>query len=163
VSVRVTLNNYETLIANAERRALLLQESEIVPRISDLHAIAASTLGKLELEYSGEDRSERETFERLLRRAVLAVFDSLIDLEALQPVIRYFEGGWGVEVSDSMPAVEYLEGIRAIPGLREALERLGPFESPALMASATELILEGLHLHQKLNKETKGGRATYRA
>jgi hypothetical protein len=30
------------------------------------------------------------------------------------------------------------------------------------MASATEFVLEGLHLHQRLNKEVEGGRATYR-
>jgi hypothetical protein len=30
------------------------------------------------------------------------------------------------------------------------------------MASATEFILEGLHLHQKLNKQSEGGRQTYR-
>ena len=75
---------------------------------------------------------------------------------------RYFEEGWGVEVSDAMPAEEYLEGVRAIPGLREAIERLGPFESPGLMAAATEFLLEGLHLHEKLNKEQKGGRYVYR-
>jgi magnesium chelatase subunit I len=61
-----------------------------------------------------------------------------------------------------MPSEEYLEGIRAIPGLREAIDRLGPSESPALMASAAELVLEGLHLHQRLNKDVEGGRVTYR-
>ena len=62
-----------------------------------------------------------------------------------------------------MRADEYMEGVREIPGLREAIAEMGPFESPALVASATEFLLEGLHLHQKLNKDTEGGRATYRA
>jgi hypothetical protein len=31
------------------------------------------------------------------------------------------------------------------------------------MAAATEFLLEGLHLHQKLNKEQEGGRYVYRA
>jgi len=163
VSVRVTLNNYETLIANAERRAVVVGEQEIVPRISDLHAISASMLGKLEFEYTGEERSERDAFERLVGRAVLAVFDEAVAPADLETVVGYFEGGWGVEVSDQMPAAEYLEGISAIPGLRDAIVALGSFESPALMASATEFILEGLHLHQKLNREVSGGRVTYRA
>ncbi|MBM4269545.1 MAG: magnesium chelatase [Deltaproteobacteria bacterium] len=162
VSVRVSINNYETLIANAERRALLLGEHEIVPRISDLHAVSASMLGKLEFEYTGEERSEQEAFERLLNRAVLAVFDRTVNPAELAGIVGYFEGGWGVEVSDRMPATEYLEGIGAIPGLRDAISRLGSFESPALMAAATEFLLEGLHLHQKLNKEVSGGRVTYR-
>jgi hypothetical protein len=40
---------------------------------------------------------------------------------------------------------------------------LGTFESPGLMAAAIEFVLEGLHLHQKLNKDRDGGRYTYRA
>lgn len=163
VSVRATINNYETLIANAERRAVILGENEIVPRISDLHAASASMLGKLEFEYSGEGRSEMESFERLVSRAVLAEFEEGMAGSDLTGVVGYFEAGWGVEVSDSMPATEYLEGITAIPGLREAIDALGPFESPALMASATEFVLEGLHLNQKLNRDAEGGRVTYRA
>jgi magnesium chelatase subunit I len=163
VSVRVTLNNYETLIANAERRAVRLGENEIVPRISDLHAVAASTLGKLELEYTGDDRADEAPLERLVNRAILAVFDRSMVAERLTRISEYFAGGWGVEVSDTMRADQYLDDIRAIPGLREAIGELGPFESPALMASAAEFIFEGLHLHQKLNKDTEGGRITYRA
>ena len=71
--------------------------------------------------------------------------------------------GWGVEVSDQMAPEEYLEGIRHIPGLREGVALLGAFESPALMATAIEFVLEGLHLHQKLNKDRSGGRYAYRA
>ena len=55
------------------------------------------------------------------------------------------------------------EQYRETPGLREAVAQLGPFESPGLMAAAIEFVLEGLHLHQKLNKDRAGGRYTYRA
>jgi magnesium chelatase subunit I len=163
VSVRVTINNYESVLSNAEKRALRLGEPEIVPRLSDLPSVFASTAGKIELEYPGEDAKEEELIDRLLNRAVLKVFDKYVSVGDLQRIVDYFEGGWGVEVSDSMPAEEYLEGVRAIPGLREAIERLGPFESPGLVAAATEFLLEGLHLHQKLNKEQQGGRYVYRA
>jgi len=68
-----------------------------------------------------------------------------------------------VEVSDAMPAEEYLDGVRAIAGLRQGIRVLGGVESPGFIAAATEFILEGLHLHQKLNKDRDGGRYTYRA
>jgi magnesium chelatase subunit I len=161
VSVRVTINNFETLISNAEKRALRCKESEIVPRISDLHAMLASTTGKIEMEYVGEDKKEGEVVEKLLNRSIVKVFDQHFSLNSLQKVVEYFNAGWGVEVSDQMPSQEYLEGIKEIPGLKEAIRSLGIQESPALMASATEFVLEGLHLHQKLNKEIEGGRATY--
>ena len=163
VSVRVTINNYESILSNAEKRALRLREAEIVPRLSDLPSLFASTAGKIEVEYSGEDVKEEDVIERLLNRAILKVFDKYVKLEDLKKAIEYFEQGWGVEVSDRMPSEEYREGIRAIPGLREAIVALGPFESPGLMAAAAEFLLEGLHLHQKLNKEQEGGRYVYRA
>lgn len=161
VSVRVTINNYESLISNAEKRAVRLREPEIVPRISDLHAICASTAGKIEIEYSGEERKEVEIIERLLNRAVLKTFDKYFSVDALRPMVEHFEAGWGVQIGDMMRADEYLEGVRALPGLREAVLVLGPIESPGFIAAATELVLEGLHLHQKLNKDHEGGRFSY--
>jgi magnesium chelatase subunit I len=161
VSVRVTINNYESIVSNAEKRALRCKESEIVPRISDLHSVLASTSGKIEMEYVGEDKKEDEVVEKLLNRSIVKVFDQHFSLNGLQKVVEYFNSGWGVEVSDQMPSPDYLEGIKEIPGLKEAIRSLGIQESPALMASATEFVLEGLHLHQKLNKEIEGGRVTY--
>jgi len=163
VSVRVTINNCESLLSNAEKRAVRLGETEIVPRMTDLHALYASTAGKIEVEYAAEERSEAEIIERLLNRAVLAVFDQRFKLEDLTAIVAHFEAGWGVEVSDVMPAEDYLEGVQAIPGLRDAVRRLGPYESPGFIAAATELVLEGLHLHQKLNRDSEGARWSYKA
>ncbi|MGH7813599.1 MAG: sigma 54-interacting transcriptional regulator [Candidatus Binataceae bacterium] len=163
VSVRVTINNFESAISNAEKRAVINGENEIVPRISDLHALHASTAGKLELEYAGEDKKEEDLVGRLIDRAVLKVFDRCVKLDDLKKVSAYFEQGWGVEVSDTAPASEYLEPLREVAGLREAIAQLGPFETPGLMAAASEFIFEGLHLHQRLNKDRHGGRFAYRA
>jgi magnesium chelatase subunit I len=161
VSVRVTINNYENMISNAEKRALRLREPEVAPRVSDLHCLLASTSGKIEIEYVGDDRKEDELVQKLLNRSVVKVFDQYFTVNALQKMVDYFNSGWGVEVSDAMPSKDYLEAIKEIPGLKEAIRTLGPMESPALMAGAIEFIMEGLHLHQKLNKEVEGGRVTY--
>ncbi len=161
VSVRISINNYESMISNAEKRALRIGETAIVPRVSDLHAVLPSTCGKIEVEYVGEEKNEEELIERLLNKAILKTFDSRFDLTGLQSVIEYFNSGWGVEVSDEMRSEDYLEGIKEIPGLQEAIRSLGDVDSPEFLASATELVLEGLHLHQKLNKEAEGGRVTY--
>jgi len=162
VSVRVSINNYESLISNAEKRAVRLTELEIVPRLSDLHALVASTVGKIEIEYSGEDEKSEALIERLLNRAILKVFDCWLKLDDLKPIVDYFDAGGGVEVSDSTPASEYLEAVEGIRGLREAVVACGATESPGVIAAATEFVLEGLHLHQKLNKNREGGRFTYR-
>lgn len=163
VSVRVTINNYETLLANAEKRAVRCGENEIVPRISDLHALFASTNGKLELEYGMDPVREGAVVERLLSVAVRGAFDARLSAADLSPVLEYMGHGWGVAVSDTMPAIEYQEGIASIPGLREVIERLGSFESPGLMACAVEFVFEGLHLLEKLNRKRDGGRLAYAA
>jgi magnesium chelatase subunit I len=163
VSVRVTINNYESLISNAEKRAVRLGEREIVPRVSDLHALVASTIGKIELEYAGEDKKAEDLVDRLVGRAVVKVFDRRLRPDDLRPMVEYFDKGWGVEVSDQMRAEDYLEGVATLPGLRDAVRALGGVESPGFIAAATEFLLEGLHLHQKLNKDREGGRHTYRA
>ena len=163
VSVRVTINNFESAVSNAEKRAVRNGENEIVPRISDLHSLYASTAGKIELEYVGEDKKEDDLIERLINRAVLKVFDKYLKLDDLKKVSSYFEQGWGVEVSDASPSSDYTEPLREVTGLREAIVMLGPFETPGLMAAASEFIFEGLHLHQKLNKDRQGGRFAYHA
>ncbi|HJU28830.1 MAG TPA: hypothetical protein VJ718_06650, partial [Candidatus Binataceae bacterium] len=159
----VTINNFESVISNAEKRAVITGENEIVPRLSDLHSAYASTAGKIELEYVGEDKKEDDLIERLVNRAVLKVFDRYMKVDDLKRIITYFEEGWGVEVSDRSPASDYMDALREVPGLREAVNQLGAFETPGLMAAASEFIFEGLHLHQKLNKERQGGRFAYHA
>jgi magnesium chelatase subunit I len=161
VSVRMSIANYETLIANALRRALCLGESDAVPRISDLEALESSSSGKLELEYAGAERSESEVIAELIQKAVRTVFDELIPLEGMAPVIESFNEGWKVEISADMPAAEYLAGLDEISGLKEAATRLGEGDSPAQIASAIEFILEGLHLSNRLNKTTSEGGARY--
>src|SRR5437867_9145016 len=54
VSVRVSIANYESLVANAVRRAIRLRERPAVPRVSDLGALVASTAGKIELDAVGD-------------------------------------------------------------------------------------------------------------
>jgi magnesium chelatase subunit I len=162
VSVRVSISNYETLVANAEKRALRNDEPEIVPRITDLHAMAASTSGKLELEYGIEPATQGDIIDRLLGAAVKKIFDARVNLALVEPILGYIGEGWGVQVSDRMPSVDYLDGISSINGLHDAIEALGPMESPGLMAAAAEFVLEGLHLSGKLNREREGGRYAYR-
>ncbi len=161
VSVRASINNYESVLSNAEKRSVRTRDNEIVPRLSDLHAVHASMSGKIEIEYAAEEASSSEIVDRLLDRAVLAVFDRRLKVDDLSPVVQYFEAGWGVEVGDLMPSEEYLDGVRQIPGLREAIHNLGPIESPGFIAAASEFVFEGLHLHEKLNRNRDGGRARF--
>ena len=161
VSVRMSIANYETLAANAMRRALRLGESEAVPRISDLAALEVSTAGKLELEYAGQERTPAEVVGDLLKRATRQVFEECVPLEGIASVVEAFDQGWKVEVSAAMPSAEYQEGLDAIAGLRAAGAQLAGGDSPPRLASAIEFVLEGLHLANRLNKTGDDGRLRY--
>jgi magnesium chelatase subunit I len=163
VSVRMSIANYETLAASALRRALRNGEPEAVPRISDLAALHSSMAGKLELEYAGAERSEGEVIDDLVRRATKAVFDAQIPLEGMAPVIEAFDRGWKVAVSLAMPAREVLAGLEQIAGLEAAAAQLAGGRSEARLASAIELVLEGLHLANRLNKRAGEHGALYAA
>jgi magnesium chelatase subunit I len=161
VSVRASIANYETIIACAERRALVLGEKEAVPRLSDLPSLRASMGGKMELEYAGAEKTESEIVESLVKRAVLSVFEELCGELDLDSIVRAFDDGWKVEVGDDLSSKEYADGVDNIAGLRKAVESLGCGTSPARIAAGVELVLEGLHLSNKLNREASGRRLTY--
>ncbi|HEY2814323.1 MAG TPA: sigma 54-interacting transcriptional regulator [Acidimicrobiales bacterium] len=163
VSVRLTVSNSETLVANATRRALRHGEKEVVPRVSDLDALASSTAGKVEIEALEEGRDE-QIIEHLLRSAVLTVFKERIGTETVRDVIAAFDGGTIVHAGDDVVSADEAKLVSDIPALRQPVTALtGGDESPAAVASAVEFVLEGLHLSKRLNKDAVGSRATYRA
>jgi len=161
VSVRMSIANRETLVANALRRALRLGEPEAVPRISDLDALVQSTAGKLELEYAGEAKSEGDVVRDLFKRATRAVFEGKVPVEGVASVVEAFNQGWAVEVGAGVASREYLDGLDQIQGLRDAAAQLAGGDSPARLASGIEFILEGLHLMNRLNKTSREGGARY--
>ncbi|MGD9791991.1 MAG: sigma 54-interacting transcriptional regulator [Acidimicrobiia bacterium] len=163
VSVRLSVANFETLCANAIRRAVRLGERHVVPRVSDLDALAASTSGKVEIE-SIEDGREGQIIESLLKASVLQVFRARVAPEQLRNVLNAFDEGVIAHTGDDLPASEEAALIDTIPPLRDVVRELtGDADDPASVASAVEFVLEGLHLSKRLNKDGLGARSTYRA
>jgi magnesium chelatase subunit I len=171
VSVRMSIANLENVVSNAERRAIIHREKYIVPRVSDLASAAASSRGKLELAMTEDDGHEDKLIQRIIDEATKNIFGLHLDVRELRPIVDYFESGHNVEVGDALSAGETLERIGKVPGLRKRAEELaakavpepvGRFAVDPAVASAAEFILEGLHVHNKLNKAAKAGGATYR-
>jgi magnesium chelatase subunit I len=162
VSVRLTVSNSETLLANATRRALRLGESEVVPRVSDLEALVPSTMGKIEVE-TLEDGRDEIIVENLVKAALLTVFKGRFNVGDLRAVVAAFDEGRIVHAGDDVPSSTYVELVAGVPDLREPVSVLtGDDESAASVASAVEFLLEGLHLSKRLNKDAAGGRSAYR-
>ena len=162
VSVRVTISNYENLVSSALKRSLRTAETTVVPRISDLPAVLASTAGKIELETVG-DLTEERVVDRLVQRSVLNVFNRTFALAEFDALLAAFQQGATMHVSPALPSGEYLKQALQIPGMKGAVAKLGAQGNPAAVAAAVEFVLEGLHLNRKLNKERGEARSTFRA
>lgn len=167
VSVRVSVANTEVLEAAALKRAVRLGEPVAVPRVSDLGAMVASTVGKIELDTAGDEAPEERIVERLITRALFATFGRRASIDDLEGVVEAFEDGFSVETGDRTASREYVAWMREVPGLSLAVDRLGAFdetdgaEEPAVVASAVEFLLEGLHLARRLNKDLVVGGSVY--
>ncbi len=163
VSVRLSVANYEALAANALRRALRSGESEAVARIDDLDALAATSIGKIEIE-ALEDGREGVVFENLLRQAVLSAFRDLVDPSLTTPVVEAFEEGLVAHTGEGLLSAELAALASEVPGLADAVAPLvGPTASEPAVASAVEFVLEGLHLSRRLNKDEASSGTTYRS
>ena len=166
VSVRVTVANYEALIAGAVRRTLLSNETEVIPRISDLSALIASTAGKIEVE-SLDDGREIEIIQYLIKQSILDAFKATADQTLCADILKAFTDGAVINAGDDIPSDTYMQWLRDIPAFAPVLESIGltqdDLQNPSVVASGIEFILEGLHLSKLLNKEAMGDSGVYRA
>ncbi len=161
VSVRTSITGYESILANAQRRAIRLGETEVVPRISDLPYVLPAISGKIEFETLEEGR-ETQIIEKLISGGVLTVFNRYFNLSDLEEVVAGFKGGLVADVSDLAPSPAYLPLLTKVNGMQRAVAHLKVGEQPAAVASAVEFVLEGLHLNKRLNKDKLAGRFHYR-
>ncbi len=168
VSVRLSISNTEVMTANAVRRSLRSGATHVVPRVVDLDALPASTSGKIEIETLDEGR-DHEILENLVRAATLAVFKERVSPDSHRAVVDAFDGDVVVDTGEDVTDDAYASLLEAIPAMATPVKALlseedpGDAESPAMIASAVELVLEGLHLSKRLNKDGGGQRAQFRA
>jgi magnesium chelatase subunit I len=171
VSVRMSIANMENMISNAERRGLVLGENPSVPRISDLSYLSASTRGKIELTLSEDEGQEDRVIEKLIGEAVKNIFESHFEPKHFRPLVEWFEGGKTFVTGDRVSSADYLQRAKDAPLLRKEasqflqrpeFEGLPREAETAVTASVIEFILEGLHVENRLNKNTKGKETTYK-
>ncbi len=161
VSLRVSIANYETVVSSAFKRSLKHDE-KASPRISDLPAIVASTLGKLEME-SVEEGREFKVLEELTKKAVLNTFGRHFKAREFEDLVLKFEEGLAVETGSDIPSADYVKKLPLIGGASKLIKRIERSEEPAAIASAIEFVLEGLHLNRRLNCDHTGGHFVYTA
>ncbi len=152
ISVRMTITNYETIVSNALKRALTLKETIIVPRITDLAAAFASSLGKIEW-FGLEERQEEKIFVNIIKEAIRRVFTARVSEADMEQALRGFDKTGRIKVSEHMPSHVYSSQLSSIPSLKVLVGRLTEDDSLPALAAALEFALEGMHLKGKLSKK----------
>src|SRR3712207_9302598 len=96
----------ESMVSNAERRAILTGEEEVVPRVSDVYAAVPSMTGKMELEYEGEQVGAAKIAKDLIKRAAGEVYEGYFVGIDFAGVIRWFDSGNSIRLAATAPADE---------------------------------------------------------
>ena len=159
VSQRLPISCLENVVSSAERRALVLGEALVVPRVTDVFNALPSVTGKLELEYEGEMRGPEVVARDLVRLAVGRVFDRYFDGANLHRVVQFFELGGHLQLEEETPTATCLDRLRQINGLDHHLAalKIDVDSPPALQLAGAEFILEGLYAHRRISRSEKLG------
>ena len=158
VSQRLPITVLETMVSNAERRAVLNDEDVAVPRVSDLYAALPSMTGKLELEYEGELRGAAQIAHEIIRQATAEVFGAALGSAKVRQVVEWFEMGGSLQLHDTSAAAELLDKAAGVQGLLELTTLLGvPEDAPApVKAAAVDFVLEGLSATKAISRSDAG-------
>jgi magnesium chelatase subunit I len=149
----------ELVLSNAERRALIHDESLVMPRVGDLFTALPGITGKIELEYEGEMRGADTVVRELIRGAIGTTFDRYFAETNTQQIEQWFNLGGSLKVEDDQPAEALLAELQQIQGL---VDKLGPLQisakdAPERIVAGAEFLLEGMVAHRRLSRSEERG------
>jgi magnesium chelatase subunit I len=163
VSQRMPITVLENVVSSAERRALLTDDDEIVPRIGDVYGALSAITGKIELEYEGELVGGHAIARELIRRAADATFKARAGGVDTDDVTTWFDSGGALQVADELPSSTVAQAFETVPGLTAMVHEVGlaPAGDVPATAAACELVLEALVARRKISRSDAGqyGRA----
>lgn len=123
VSVRMTIANYEAIVANALRRAILVGASTAVPAIADLAATNASMMGKIEFDTWEADDDVR-VVDDIVSEAIRKSGSILTNQQWASDLLAIVESGRQIEL-DPVAAAE--DTVRAMDLPEDLLTGAGEF------------------------------------
>jgi magnesium chelatase subunit I len=159
VSQRVPITVMETVVSNAERRALEHGEETAVPRIGDLYSALPAITGKMELEYEGELHGSDKIARELIQQSASFTFDVRAGGADVEDIIDYFETGGALQVGEDASASACVRGFETVPGLMDLVENVGLTGAAGgngIRTAACELVLEALVAQKRLSRSSAG-------
>ena len=168
VSARLSIANYETCVASARRRALLLREDPGMVRPTDLGNLFASSSGKIELDpYRDEAITEYQVIMKIIDLAIKEVFlENFPPAEydsTFEAITKQIYAAGQVEISDSMPAAAYRELLEKVPALFDFLRDKKWDQDDQMLAVGMEFIFEGLTVTEKISRRRLGEISSFKS
>jgi magnesium chelatase subunit I len=159
VSQRLPITTLESVVSNAEQRAVRTGEANSVARVTDVYAALPAITGKMELEYEGELKGADFIARELIRTAVGRVFSKNFGETNFQLTIQWFEAGSELKLPENASIAERFTQLSKIPGLVDNVNRLGVEDrkNAGAVAAAAEMILEGLWAHRRIGRTEERG------
>ena len=159
VSQRLPITVMESVVSNAERRALITDEQFVVPRIADIYAAIPSMTGKMELEYEGEQVGANRIAKDLIKRAAGEIFEGYFVGIDFANAVTWFDAGNNLRLADTASTDECMLLLESVPDLIETA--LIPFDferkDNAQTVAACEFVLECLYAENKISRNEEGG------
>ncbi len=162
VSARLTISAYETLVAAAERRALLNGEKHTIARISDFTGVVPSITGKVELVYEGEQEGPAIVAQNLVGKAIRTQFllyfpdpDRFRKQKEKSPyrkITQWFNDGNTLDLLHEIPGPEYEKCLRSVSGLQALVDEYQKGHDAATRLLLMEFALHGLAEYSLIGK-----------
>ena len=184
MSARLTIAAMENLVSNAERRAIMIGDTVVVPRISDLPHVLPGLTGKIELVFEGEQEGSVKVSKALVGKAVRETFKKYFpdplrkrprqsgeggsgkqaaDDPEYGKIIQYFETGNAIEIADDMTIASYTHELEKVRGLKDLTRKyMKTIDDQYELPSVMEFVLDGLHQNSKIAKDEMDHRTSYK-
>jgi magnesium chelatase subunit I len=159
VSQRMPIAVMETIVSNAERRALRHGEDVAVPRVADIYAALPAITGKMELEYEGELHGPDKIARELIQQSCSHAFDVRAGGADVDDIVEYFETGGALQVGEDSSGSACVQGFETVPGLLDMIAHVGLAPTTAndgVRAAACELVLEALVAQRRITRNSGG-------
>lgn len=159
VSVRMTIANYEAMLANAQRRAVLSGDIVAVPGVADLPAIIPTMMGKIEFE-TWEQDAERRVVESIIADATLRAFRPIIEQEWVTQLRSIVESGARLQFPPVALAVDVLSSLDLPAEIIAGASTFSNTRHEAGILAAIQFALEGWYRSGRITRDsTRGYRA----
>jgi len=162
VSARLTISAYETLVAAAERRALMNGEKKVTVRVSDFIGVVPAITGKVELVYEGEQEGPAIVAQNLVGKAIRTQFLLYFpdpdkfrkqkDKSPYKKITQWFSDGNTLDVLTDISNNEYEKALRSVSGLLEVVNEFQKQQDPATKLLLMEFALHGLAEYSLISK-----------